>query len=275
MVRQRALNPSYEGSNPSSPARTIYYRADPSNREQAATRVLKNMTDQNLSLTNKPWFSPLNVIYHFKKLVIEGKIGPGKKFYKKCYEAFVVAISLIGISKVLGREFWMQIVDDKEGSPDIRTGCYDKKIRDNDFAIQDVEVVTYDDNSPESLVDFLLRTKLSDKKGYDRLTTILCHIHKMTNIPSVQELNRQLLEKNPKLKSPVMILGKIDPVKEIYYVAHIYPTVNLSTTFNLIDECKARKYKGVLVLNRAAKGALDFKRNSEEKHYPFENLGLI
>lgn len=64
-----------------------------------------NMADRNLSLSNKTWFSPLNVIYHFKKLETEGKIGPNKKFYKKSCEAFVTAISLIGIIKILEREF--------------------------------------------------------------------------------------------------------------------------------------------------------------------------
>jgi hypothetical protein len=68
-----------------------------------------------LSLNNKIWFSPLNVIHHFKKLEAEGKIATNKKFYRKTCEAFVTAISLIGIIKMLGREFWMQIVDDKEG----------------------------------------------------------------------------------------------------------------------------------------------------------------
>lgn len=228
-----------------------------------------------LSLNNKIWFSPLNVIHHFKKLEAEGKIAPDKKFYRKTCEAFVTAISLIGIIKMLDREFWMQIVDDKEGSPDIRTGCYDKKIRDNDFSIQDVEVVTYDGNSPESLVDFLLRTKLSNDKAYDEMTTVLCHIHKVTQIPSMQELNRQLLTKNPKIKSPVVILGKADPEKEIYRMAQIYPTVDLDTTFDLMVECKARKYNGVLVLNRSAKGAIETKYNPDEKYYPFENLGLI
>jgi hypothetical protein len=232
------------------------------------------MTNSNLSLTNKIWFSPVNVIYHFKKLESEGKIVPGKKHYRKCCEAFIAAVSLVGVIKMLGREFWMQIVDDSEDSPDVRTGCYEKKIRDNDFAIVDVEVVTYDINSSENLVDFLLRTKLSDTKGYDNLTTILCHINKITNVPDVQELNRQLLAKNPKIKSPVVIIGKSDPVKEIYRMVQIYPTVELDTTFDVIAECKARKYNGVLVLNKGANRVPVFKSNQDEKHYPFENLGL-
>lgn len=233
------------------------------------------MSESNLSLTNKIWFSPVNFIYHFKKLEGEGKIAPNKKFYRKACEAFVVAISLIGIIKIFGKEFWMQIIDDKEGSPDIRTGCYDKKIRDNDFATEDIEVVTYDDNSSDNLVDFLLRTKLSGDKAYDELTTILCHIHRITQIPTLQELNWQLLAKNPKIKSPVIILGKTDPLKEIYRMAQIYPTVDLDITFDLIAECKARKYNGVLVLHRSPKWNIEFKRNPEEKHYPFENLGVI
>lgn len=233
------------------------------------------MTNSNLSLTNKIWFSPVNVIYHFKKLESEGKIAPGNKHYRKCCEAFIAAISLVGVIKMLGREFWMQIVDDSEGSPDVRTGCYEKKIRDNDFAIVDVEVVTYDINSSENLVDFLLRTKLSDTKGYDNLTTILCHINKITNVPDVQELNRKLLAKDPKIKSPVVIIGKSDPVKEIYRMVQIYPTVDIDTTFDVIAECKARTYNGVLVLSKGANRIPEFKSNQDEKHYPFEDMGLV
>lgn len=233
------------------------------------------MSNSNLSMINKIWFSPLNVIYHFKRLESEGKITPDKKFYKKTCEAFVTAISLIGIIKMIGREYWMQIVDDSERSPDVRTGCYDRKTKDNDFSWQDVEVVTYDSNSSEGLVDFLLRTKLSSDKAYDELTTILCHINKVAQIPPIQELNQQLLAKNPKIKSPVIILGKVDPEKEIYRMAQIYPTIDLDLTFDPIAECKAKKYNGVLVLNRSAKGTIESTHNPDEKHYPFENLGLI
>lgn len=225
-------------------------------------------------LKNKIWFSPLNVIYHFKKLESEGKITSGNKIYKKAREAFVTAIALIGMIKITGKEFWMQIIDDKEGSPDIRTGCYDKKIKDNDFATQDIEIVTYDQNSPEDIVDFLMRTKLSREKAYDNLTTILCHINKITYLPPLSELNRKLLDRNPEIKSPVLILGKIDPSKEIYRVAQIYPTVDLDTTFDLVAECKARKYNGVLSLTRSAKGNFEFKHNPKDKHYPFENLDI-
>lgn len=233
------------------------------------------MSDSNLSLTNKIWFSPVNVIYHFMKLESEGKIAHGKKHYRKCCEAFIVAISLVGVIKMLKREFWMQVVDDKEQSPDTRTGCYNKKTRDNDFAIQDVEVVTYESNSPESLFDFLLRTKLSNKKAYDERTTILCHINRVTQMPSVQELNQQLLAKNLNIKSPVIIVGKVDSEKEIYHMAQIYPTVDLETTLDIMIECKARKYNGVLKLNRSAKGTIELIYNPEEKHYPFEILGFF
>lgn len=232
------------------------------------------MTHSNLSLTNKIWFSPVNVIYHFKKLETEGKIIPGQKHYKKCREAFIVAISLVGVIKMLGREFWMQIVDDSEGSPDVRTGCYDKKIHDNDFAIVDVEVVTYDANSSENLIDFLLRTKLSDGKGYDDLTTILCHIDKITSIPSADELNKQIIAKNPKIKPRVVVIGKTDPVKEIYRMVQIYPDVDLDITFDLMAECHARKYNGVLVLKRGVNKPTEFKYSPDEKHYPFESLGI-
>ena len=163
---------------------------------------------------------------------------------------------------------------DEEGSPDTRTGCYEKVTRDNDFSYQDVEVVTFDSNSNLSLIDFLLNTKLSKNKAYDDKTTILCFVDKEIIIPPHQILNQTLINKKLKSQSPIILVGKVYPNKNIYSLAQIYPTIDLVLNeFDVIEECKNRPLK-ILKLNRFAKGAIDFKPNSEEKHYPFEKLGI-
>jgi len=189
-------------------------------------------------LENNIWFHPVNIIYHFKRLEKSGELIPGTNSYKKAAEAYVTAISLIGLTKILNKDFWLQIVSDEEQSPDIRTGCYHKLTRDNDFSYQDVEVVTYEQHSKMDLIDFLCNTKLSKQKAYDDLTTILCHINKITLIPSWIDLNQTLLGKKLKTKSPVMIIGKSHPEKEIYKIIQIYPTIDLQIEFDLLNECK-------------------------------------
>ena len=217
------------------------------------------------------WFSPVNVIHHFIKLEQSPDFVKDSKSYKKACEMYVTAINLVGIIKITGRQSWLQLVDDSEGSPDIRTGCYFPKNRDDDFASVDVEVVTYEQNSSESLVDFLLRTKLSPKKSYDDLTTILCHVHKITNISSWKEINEELKSKNLKTKSPVMVMGKSSPDKSIYTIIQIYPAIDLFLTFDLVEECKKIKQPGVLRLGRTLKPGY----RPDDRHYPFEKIENI
>ncbi len=227
-------------------------------------------------MTDNLWFPPLNVIHHFRELERQGKLVPGSKIYRKAAEGYIVAISLMGVMKILGREFWMQLVSDDEGSPDVRTGCYDKKIRDNDFSVQDVEVVTFDEHASEdNLIDFLMNTKLARKKSYDDQTTILCHVHRPTWVPPYAELQASLANKHLTTKAPVIVIGRSDPTKEIYKMAQIYPAVDLVTSFDLIEECHKHPKRHILRLRRSGKPTIEVVSNPKEKHYPFEKLGVV
>jgi len=228
-------------------------------------------------LEDKIWFSPLNVIHHFREL--ENKLSEKEKSskgFRKADEMYSVAIMLVGIMKVQEREYWLQAVDDKASSPDVRTGTYRQLegVKMPEFAIEDVEVVDFDENSPEkSLSDFLKRTKLSNtKKAYDSLTTILCRVKSSIHLPSFVQLNREL--ESTTFSGPVMILGRtsVDEVKPVYKIAQIHPTVDLVSEFNLLDELLNKKYTGVLSLKRATIFSTEYK--AEEKHFPFEKISF-
>jgi hypothetical protein len=226
-------------------------------------------------LKDKYWFSPTNVIGNFTKLKNTGVLKPDLPHYKKVCEAYVAAISLIGIIKSSGQDYWMQLVDDAEGSPDIRTGCYHKITHDNDFSVQDLEIVTYSEYSTESLLDFLLKTKFSQRKSYDDLTQILCCIEKPVVLPPLDALNKELKARILKSQSPIIIIGKTDPNSAMYKIAQIYPSVDLVIDFDLIEECKRMGPKKNLRLVLSKKGAIQLRpSNDDEKHYPFEKLGI-
>lgn len=228
-------------------------------------------------LEDKIWFSPLNVIHHFREL--ENKLSEKEKSskgFRKAGEIYSVAIMLVGIMKAQKGEYWLQAVDDKASSPDVRTGTY-KQIEGAkipEFAIEDIEVVDFDENSDEkSLSNFLKRTKISnDKKAYDPLTTILCRIKSSIYLPSFDKLNQEL--KSSKFSGPVMILGRtsIGEEKPKYKIAQIHPTIDLVTEFDLLDELFNKKYTGVLSLKRATTFSTEYK--AEEKHYPFEKINF-
>jgi len=228
-------------------------------------------------LEDKIWFSPLNVIYHFREL--ENKLSDKEKSskgFRKAEEMYSVALMLVGIIKSQNREYWLQMVDDKSSSPDVRTGTYQQKegVKMPDFTIQDVEVVDFDENSPEkSLTDFLKRTKLSStKKSYDSLTTILCRVKSSIHLPNFVQMNQEL--KSVTFSGPVMILGRIsiDEEKPVYKIAQIHPTVDLILEFNLLDELLNKKYIGVLDLKRAMTFSTEYR--AEEKHLPFEKISF-
>lgn len=234
------------------------------------------MNDENIFVTDREWFNPVNVIYEFKRLESLGVINPSIKPYKKLQEAYISAVSLIGMVSKLGLNFWLQMVDDKEGSPDIKTICRNPKGVVNEFAIHDVEVVIFNKHTPsDDLIEFLLKTKLSDNKAYDDLTNILCFIDRFVVFPSVFDIQQSLLAKDLKKKSPVMLLGKILKNEERYRLVHIYPEISFDITFDLLEECRKITYPGGFRLGRRGKmGEKPTYINDGSKICPFQKFGI-
>lgn len=245
--------------------------------ERWRTKSLNSLRYFTIFLEDKIWFSPLNVIHHFRKL--ENKLSKKEKSskgFRKAEEMYSVALMLVGITKSQNREYWLQMVDDKSSNPDVRTGTYQQKegTRVPDFTVQDVEVVDFDENSPEkSLTDFLKRTKLSNtKKSYDSLTTVLCRVKKGIHLPSLNQMNQEL--KSTTFSGPVVILGRtaVDEEKLTYKIAQIHPTVDLVTEFDVLDELLNKKYNGVLSLKRATVFSTAYRAG--EEHFPFEKINF-
>lgn len=221
------------------------------------------------------WYSPVNVIYHFTRLDSElPEQDKQSKVFRKAEEAFATAIMLMGIRKIQNIEYWLQIVKDSEGSPDIRSICFpsgENKL--NMFKFQDVEVAIMEQHSKqESVVDFLKRTKLSRGKAYSDKTTILCKIELTTKLQPYKTILEEL--KEVKSKSPVILLGKVSPDKPVYRICQVHPCIDLLTTFNIKEEGFNKSHRGVLSLRRGSAKKLEFEMRPNEKHYPFESLGF-
>lgn len=223
--------------------------------------------------TDNVWFSPINVLYHFARLE---SLPPSSKrssrSFKKAKEAYRVAIMLMGIIKFQQRQYWLQIVKDEEGSPDIRTGTFlIVSGKPKEFTIQEVELVDFEHHSKENIVDFLKRTKLSPKRPYPSYITFLCYVSKATLLPPYRQIYDEL--KSVVAKNPIIILGKIHPRKHIYRICQVHPEIDLLEDFDVMREAYNKKYRGVLRLKSGSDDKLNLIYLPNEKHYPFEALG--
>ena len=191
-------------------------------------------------------------------------------------EARAVAVMLVGLSKQENKEYWMQIVDDKHGSPDIYTARYadNQPEKFDKLDREDVEVVEYTKHSTETLPQFLLKTKFSETKSYDVLTHILCYLGEGAKIhlPSVEQLQKEMeiIQSN----TPVIFLAPVNSNPESYKIILVNPKVIVLPEFNLIKELHSlgkKDYKGVMKFNFGSRKPIEHIPN--EKHFPFENLG--
>jgi hypothetical protein len=222
--------------------------------------------------TDNIWFSPINVLYHFARLEsLLSSTERKTRSFKKAKEAYRVAIMLMGIIKLQQRQYWLQIIKDEEGSPDIRTGTFVIETgKPKEFTMQEIEVVNFEQHSNENIIDFLKRTKLSPKRPYPSYITFLCDVSKTTLLPPYRQIRDEL--KSITVKNSVVILGKIHPQKHIYRICQVHPEIDLLTDFDVMEEAYNKKYRGVLSLKLGTDDKLSFIYLPNEKHYPFEAL---
>jgi hypothetical protein len=226
------------------------------------------------------WFSPLNVIHHGDMLVkaIPKNELKSKKF-RKVIEAYTVAQMLVGIMVKEDREYWMQLVDDQQETPDIRTIRYaDKHLEKFDMMEQvDVEVVEYESHTTLSIPEFIVDKKFSKKKSYDDNTIILCHVGSGVKayLPDGSEVKKVLGQ----IKSPcdILFLAGSDPTSTILGLYTLRPEPGLLLEYNPVIELakmnSKKKLKGVVNFKLGSRKPSQY--NPDSKHYPFENLGYV
>jgi hypothetical protein len=231
---------------------------------------------EKVFLEDPIWFSPLNVVHHANEL--EAALSQEQKKtgeYKKVMEARAVAIMLTGLITIENIDYWMQIVDDKHGSPDIRTVRYaeDNNEKFDNLEQEDVEVVEYEAHTKTSIPEFLAQTKFAKGKGYDDKTHILCYVGADVNLslPPDDELKKQMSIITSACPTALLIESSKNPL--VYKLIKLNPDVGTIKEFNLEEELKKLTYSGVMTFKRGSKRPIEAK--PEEKHYPFENIGYV
>ncbi len=235
---------------------------------------------ESIPLIDPIWYSPVVVLNHVTRLTnsLSEKDRKSKEF-RKVVEARAAAITLLGLMKINGTQYWMQIVDDKERSPDIRTISYatEQPEKFDNMEQQDVEVVEYEQHSEGAIPEFLASTKFGPGKSYDEQTHILCHLGEGTviNLPDITEMKNQMAIINT--KSPIVLLGATSQEATDYQIIQLNPGVGILVEFNVEDEERILfgrpDYKGIMYFKRGSRKPSVHDPN--DKHYPFENIGYV
>ncbi len=216
------------------------------------------------------WYSAGNAVIHFR-----GDITPGdtSKSARKAEELCITGTMLVGIQEVEQKQYWLKAVPDEQHSPDVRSIALiereDERAPDGQF--QDVEVVTYEHSSNEDLIEFLLRTKLSENKAYDEHTVILLYVKEVATCPPPREWMSRL--SGCKHKCPTMLLGNVHPMEPIYTLKQVYPVYKEIITFNLPKTIAKQGYT-TGTINLTWNPNKKVVRREDEVHCPFESLGI-
>ncbi len=209
------------------------------------------------------WFSPEKVLLRYDEKLRELGAGLQKlPEYKTMREAQAVGLLLIGMQKMQNREYWMQLVDPKEQSPDMVTATQVIET-DNRLQTQDVEVVTLGPKVLETVDDFLRRTKLSNAKAYPDDVTILCYIDRDTLVPSWRDVNNAL--KQTGKKNDVFILGRTDKQAPKYQLARINPDIDHVIQFDAVADARVNRTHTM----RFVRGTKRTEKKVDEKYEPF------
>ncbi len=197
--------------------------------------------------TDDIWYPPSSILFHGSRKLGDKTISSSLR--KVIRESMSTAIMLVGIEKMTGATFYLQPVGQNEQTPDVRTMSLDLDSDPDMMLIQEVEVVTLEDNSDESVDDFLKRTKLSPFKSYPPTTVILCHFDKTSHqTKSWMDVHKSIKETGSKLE--VYVLARVDGKTQKYQLVQVNPVINL-VEYDVTQELTAKPPKTVLKMRRS------------------------
>jgi hypothetical protein len=209
------------------------------------------------------WYPPANILYHGDRK-LRGQIDNALR--KQIHEMMSTAIMVVGLNKLHGENYRLQQVDPSEQTPDVRTmRVVPQEGSFNLLEVQEIEVVTLEGHSDESVDDFLKRTKLNSKKAYPSTTTILCHINKNLK-GSKPWLDVHEALKEVGINNDVFILARMHPTNHQYQLVKVHPVIEF-VEFDVNNELNSMPRQKVLKMTPGSNVEYSL---ANEDHIPFE-----
>ncbi len=196
------------------------------------------------------WFSLRFAVHHLWFLRKKyGDIVVASNKYKKEREAWTVAVALLGITKISGELWWIQIPT--EDPPDIlaMTVTPNEKEGWNYINFRKVEVMEITMHSKGNVVDEILN-KIKDK-FYEKETGLVVYLRQDTNLKDmcINKLSVRL-KKRVKNIADIWIIGNTSPNTNDFIVFSIFPTVQV-IRYNVNEEIRKIPLGDTIEMSRA------------------------
>lgn len=203
-----------------------------------------------LEYSSKIWFSPKFPIYNL--WILRSKLGQivlsGNKFQKD-REAWIVSVALLGIIKMTGQLWWLQIPEDDP--PDILAmSLTPNTVKGwNELNHRNIEVMEITKHTKNNIVAEIL----SKLKGmyYEKETCLVVYLRRDQQISDMRQLSKELLQRVHNI-SDIWILGNTRPDSNDFVLFSVFPAVEVEN-FN-IDEEVAKLPPGDTLEVERAKG---------------------
>lgn len=179
------------------------------------------------------WFSPRFAIYYFWTILKnEGEKAKGANKYQKEREGWIVGVALLGIIKLAGDIWWLQIPTDDP--PDIRAMkvTLNTKKDWNVLNHREVEVMEVTKYSQSNLIEAIKR-KLRNK-AYIKETGLIVYLRVDMKIEDMQELSRELISADLKI-ADIWLIGNTNKENNEFILFSLLPEV-IRVDYNIDEE---------------------------------------
>lgn len=136
---------------------------------------MKHQIEPNIDF----WYAPAFILFAAKKWI---KVND-PNINQKIAEVIPTAITCMALRENSKNDYWLQIVPDSEGTPDIRILSNENIDKKPYWGIMDVEVCELTKHSESDVAEFILDKKLcNQKKAYSKETVFIFYINQKTQL---------------------------------------------------------------------------------------------
>ncbi len=170
--------------------------------------------------------------------------------FQKAREMFAIAISLFGAYELAPgeNEYWMQ-VNRQSTSPDAMVAVRNKRADGTiELAMIQIEHVEMEEHAgTDDIVEFLLKTKLSPKKGYGKKMMIVCFVNRKVPL-NHRDIHERLKKVSP--RPTIYVCGRPvnGPMGE-FVIFSPWPDPTKPLTYNINETAKKYSLKSPMTFS--------------------------
>lgn len=192
------------------------------------------MNDSDYNPQLEPWYSPKVIIDYFELLRRQyGGAVQMDPLFKTAREMFSAAVSLFGAYELSEENKCYLQKNNQSASPDVMAAMMVKGLDGhNTLAMQMMELVSMEEHAgTDDIVQFLQKTKLSNRKAYSKFMMIVLFVNRIMSV-DYKDIHKRLIALRP--KGTIYICGKpIESDMGEFMMFQVNPNLTTPLRFNI------------------------------------------